>query len=101
MEFIRLPTFERCSAGLLTEQEIFELELVLILDPEAGDLIPHGHGLRKLRRPLPGRGKSGGARIIYYHINDKDLIYLVFAYAKNRLENLTGDQLKQLTRLLS
>ena len=101
MEFICLPTFERCSTGLFSEQDLSELECVLMLDPEAGDLIPHGRGLRKLRRPLPGRGKSGGARVIYYHINDENLIYLVFAYAKNRQENLTKDQLKQLGKLLT
>lgn len=100
MEFCRLPTFERCVSGLMTEQDVFELELVLMLQPDAGALIPGARGLRKLRRPLPGRGKSGGARVIYYHVRDEHLIYLVFAYAKNRQENLTPAQIKQLSQLL-
>ncbi len=75
--------------------------MALLADPEADDLIPAGHGLRKLRHPLPGRGKRGGARIIYYHISSEGLIYLVFAYAKNVREDLTRDQLKLLTQLIS
>ena len=101
MEFVRLPTFERAAAGLLAEQDVLELELALLADPEAGDLIPAGHGLRKLRRPLSGRGKRGGARVIYYHISNEGLIYLVFAYAKNAREDLGRDQLKRLAQLLS
>ncbi len=34
-------------------------------DPQAGDLIPGSGGVRKLRIALEGRGKSGGARLIY------------------------------------
>jgi len=101
VEFVRLPTFERTAVGLFTEQEVFELELALLADPSAGDLIPAGHGLRKVRRPLAGRGKRGGARVIYYHISTEGLIYLVFAYAKNVQEDLTRDQLKLLAQLIS
>jgi len=68
VEFIRLPTFERAAAGLLSEMDVLELELALLANPAVGDLISTGHGLRKVRRPMPGRGKRGGARVIYYHI---------------------------------
>lgn len=77
----------------MTETDVMELEIALILRPEVGALIPGGRGLRKLRRPLAGRGKSGGARVIYYYISDDATIYLVFAYAKNRQPDLTRDQL--------
>lgn len=37
-------------------------------DPAAGDLMPGTGGLRKLRAPLLGRGKRGGARLItFFH----------------------------------
>jgi putative transcriptional regulator len=51
VEFIRLPTFERISAGIFSEMDILDLEVSLILHPDAGELIPGGRGLRKLRRP--------------------------------------------------
>lgn len=96
MEFTHLATFTRSAAKLLSESEVFELELALLLEPEAGDVISGGQGLRKLRRPLAGRGKSGGARVIYYYVASDARIYLVFAYAKNRQSDLTKAQLTQL-----
>jgi hypothetical protein len=68
MEFKRLLAFERSASGLFTEADVMELEIALMLKPDAGALIPGGKGLRKIRRPLPGRGKSSGARVIYYYI---------------------------------
>jgi hypothetical protein len=101
VEFVRLPTFERTAAGLFSELDVLELELALLANPAAGDLIPAGHGLRKLRRPLAGRGKRSGARVIYYHISTEGRIYLVFAYAKNAQKDLTRVQLKRLAQLIS
>jgi hypothetical protein len=101
MEFKRLPTFERSASELLTEADVMELEIALMLKPEAGALIPGGKGLRKLRRPLAGRGKSGGARVIYYYIAQDATIYLVFAYAKNRQLDLTKDQLVTLAKVVA
>ena len=101
MEFKRLQTFERSASGLLTEADVMELEIALMLRPEAGALIPSGKGLRKLRRPLAGRGKSGGARVIYYYLSDDATIYLVFTYAKNRQPDLTKDQLSTLAKLVA
>jgi hypothetical protein len=96
MEFTHLASFTRSAGRLFNESDVFELELVLLLEPEVGDVIPGGRGLRKLRRPLVGRGKSGGARVIYYYVASDSHIYLVFAYAKSRQTDLTKAQLSQL-----
>ncbi len=101
MEFKRLLTFERSASGLLTEADVMELEIALMLRPEAGAVIPSGKGLRKLRRPLAGRGKSSGARVIYYYISNDATIYLVFTYAKNRQSDLTKDQLATLAKFVA
>jgi hypothetical protein len=96
VEFVRLPTFEKTAAGLLAEAEILELELQLTEQPLAGDVIPGGRGLRKLRRPAKGRGKRGGARVIYYHVTQSHQILLILAYAKNEREDLDRRQLQTL-----
>ena len=101
MEFTHLASFTRSAARLLSESAVFELELALLLEPEAGDLISRARGLRKLRRPLAGRGKSGGARIIYYYVASDSHIYLVFAYAKNRQADLTKTQLAELAAFVA
>jgi len=100
VEFKRFRLFEKSAAGLFTEHDLFELELALIADPAAGDLIPGAKGLRKLRRPLIGRGKRGGARVIYYHVVSDHQILLLYAYAKNHQSDLTPAQARQLSQLV-
>jgi hypothetical protein len=100
MEFVRFLSFEKSAAVLFTEADILELELQLLLDPEGGDVIPGARGLRKLRRPLAGRGKRGGARIIYYFVIADEKILLLYAYAKNIQGDLTVAQTKQLVKLV-
>ena len=61
-------------------------------------------GLRKLRLALPGRGKRGGARVIYYWQNDQERIFLILIYPKGAKEDLTPKEkiiLKQLVKELS
>jgi putative component of toxin-antitoxin plasmid stabilization module len=94
MEFIRFASFEKSASNIFLETDILELELFLSEHPEAGDLIPHGRGLRKLRRAAKGHGKRGGARVIYYHVVADSIILLICAYAKNEQGDLTPDQLK-------
>lgn len=99
MEFVRFSAFEKSARGLLTESEILELGIQLVSDPSAGDLVPGGRGLRKLRRPAKGRGKRGGARVIYYHVVSQNLILLIAAYAKSEQEDLDRRQLQILANL--
>ncbi len=46
---------------------------------------------------LQGRGKRGGARVIYYWVTSRSQIYMPLAYAKNVQEDLTDSQLKALS----
>ncbi len=60
-------------------------------NPLAGDLIQGTGGARKIRWQADiHKGKSGGARIIYYYHDDNIPIFLFTAYKKNQKENLTA-----------
>ena len=52
-----------------------------------------------MRWALPGRGKSGGVRVIYYLIKE-DRILMVFIYLKGQQDDLSDDQLKRLRRVI-
>ena len=62
-----------------------------------GDIIPDTGGLRKIRWKGSGKGKRGGARIIYYFYDENHPIYLLFAYSKNVQTDLTQHE-KELLR---
>lgn len=100
MLFIETPLFTRLIVDLLPDEDYRLLQEALMIRPEAGDLIPGGDGLRKIRWGLPGRGKRGGLRIIYYWDVSADRIYLLLPYAKSHQEDLTPAQLKVLRQLV-
>src|ERR1700682_2756325 len=100
MIFIETPVFTAQIKALVDDDAYRELQYELLIDPELGDLIGGGGGLRKIRMPLPGRGKRGGARVIYYWVKSRSLIYLLLAYAKNAQDDLTAAQLKTLRALI-
>ena len=96
MLFIETPYFTRFCEEHCNDDDLRNLQQILIERPDAGALLRGGKGLRKLRWALQGRGKSGGARVIYYWRNAAGRVYLLYAYAKNAQADLTAAQ----TRLL-
>jgi hypothetical protein len=98
MIFVELPAFTQ--QRLFDDEGLREIQELLLANPVAGDLIPGGRGLRKLRAALPGRGKRGGARVIYYWRVSPEVCYLVFAYAKNKSDDLTPVQTRMLAELM-
>ena len=60
------PTFSRQAERLFDEDEKSELISFLAENPTAGDVIPETGGVRKVRFAASGKGKRGGARVIYY-----------------------------------
>lgn len=92
MEFIETSVFTRLVLGFLGDDEYRELQNVLLLDPEYGDLIRGGGGIRKMRFAVDGRGKSGGIRTIYYWAKPRDQIYMLLIYPKSKKDTLSDKE---------
>lgn len=86
------PTFTRQAEALFSEEEKRELIDFLAEYPLAGDEIPGTGGVRKMRYAASGRGKRGGARVIYYYLDDEVPLYALLVYAKNAKSDMTPDQ---------
>lgn len=95
MIFIETSVFTKEILRLLSEESYRMLQSSLMVRPDAGNLIRGGGGLRKIRWNLPGSGKRGALRVIYYW-SPPDIIFMLFPYRKNEQEDLTTDQLNLL-----
>lgn len=62
------PIFTRQTAKLFSEDEKREPIDFLAGNPLAGEEIPGTGGVRKVRFAASGRGKQGGARVIYHYL---------------------------------
>lgn len=86
---------------LLDEEDRRAVRDILKIDPFHGSVIPGSGGVRKMRYALPGKGKSGGVRVIHYYKAADDMVFLLDVYAKNRKENLTKSEINDLKKLVS
>jgi len=96
---IATKQFDARIAGLLTADELAELEFALATNPEAHPVIPGAGGVRKMRWTRQGMGKRGGIRVIYFYITRAGVVGLISAYAKNEKENLTNDDKKAILKI--
>lgn len=94
----QLPKFKTEATKVIGTDGIEALAVYLI-DHPGGDVIPGSGGVRKLRWPAKGKGKRGGARIIYLYVVISARIYLIRCYAKNVKTDLTADEKKQLQQI--
>ena len=84
----------------MSDEDYRLLQLALLLKPDKGAIIRGGGGVRKMRWSLPGQGKRGGARVIYYWSPRHAAIIMLWMYRKNEQEDLTKDQLKRLRQVV-
>lgn len=100
--FVELPPFERHRAEYLDDQAFRDLQLLLMLDPTAGDVIVGTGGLRKLRfaDTRRGKGKRGGLRVIYYWWDTGFQFWLFTVYDKDEMADLTQLQRKVLKEMI-
>lgn len=97
--FIKTASFAEAASELDCWDQVDELKRVLDQHPTDGDVIRGGDGLRKVRIGLPGRGKRGGGRVVYYLIVNQTTILLLELYAKNDQADLTKREIELLKRL--
>lgn len=100
--FVELPPFERLRADYMDDESYRGLQMALMRNPLAGDVIEGTGGLRKLRHadPRRGKGKRGGLRVIYYWWLGGRQFWLFTLYDKDEADDLTPQQCKAIRQLL-
>jgi len=94
--FVESSIFTKYRGDHLSDEEFRLFQTELMSNPKQGDVIQGTGGLRKIRVASNNKGKRGGARVIYYFLDEKQRCYLLTIYAKNEMSDLTTDQKKQL-----
>ena len=94
--FVETPLFTRLVAGYLSDEAYGELQSHLANHPHAGAVIRGSGGVRKLRWALPGRGKRGGIRVIYFLRPEQGVIWMLTLYSKNVTDDIPAYVLKQI-----
>jgi hypothetical protein len=92
--FIESSEFTAWVTEHLTDEGLAAPQRDLLDHPDAGDVMPGCGGLRKLRiaDPRRGKGKRGGIRVIYLHIPEAKVIYLITVYSKDQKDDLSGEE---------
>lgn len=100
--FVGLPFFEREWQRLgLTDEDRRALESKLLENPTKGALIVGTNGIRKVRRPLEGKGKSGGIRVFYYDDGQNCFVLFMAVIKKGEKENLSAAERTELGKLVA
>lgn len=98
VSFIETKLFARLIDDYLSDEEYREIQMALIKNPSAGDVVPGSGGVRKLRWRAAGRGKNSGYRVIYFSRRAQDVIWMLTIYPKNVAENIPGHVLRQIRK---
>ena len=77
------PEFAKRATKILGDDKRLQLISDLATVPEAGTIIPGTGGVRKFAG-VYSRGKSGGARVIYYYHSDTLPIFLLTIFPKTQ-----------------
>ena len=89
LELVELNSFARDADRIMQREELEKLREELSVLRQLGSVIPGSGGLRKFRHGAKGKGKRGGARIIYYYGGDHMPIFLISIYAKNEKDDMS------------
>jgi hypothetical protein len=94
--FVETKLFTKLVQEYLSDDEYAAFQQSLVVNPEAGDVIPGSGGVRKLRWGVSGRGKRGGLRLIYLVRRRHGEIWMLTLYAKNVADNIPAKVLKKI-----
>jgi mRNA-degrading endonuclease RelE of RelBE toxin-antitoxin system len=99
--FAEISGFSSIRESYLPDTTYAQLQQTLMDNPERGDVIPGCGGLRKLRIADEGRGKGkrGGARVIYLYVPEAKRFYMIDIYGKEEKADLSPADKKVLGQL--
>jgi len=100
--FVELPAFERNRENYLDDAGFRRLQLLLLANPEAGEVMEGTGGLRKLRYGdvRRGKGRRGGLRAIYFWWPQGKQFWVFTLFGKDEVADLTPFQRQQLKEMI-
>jgi hypothetical protein len=81
--------YDEQVSRILTSGEREAAENLIAANPLKSVVIQGTGGVRKVRVGRGSRGKSGGARLVFYFWQSEGEIYMLAAYAKSEKQDLT------------
>lgn len=98
---VEAPAFSKKAARIFSQEEVDDIVTMLATDPECGDVVVGTGGVRKVKVARGSRGKSAGARVVYYFHGDESLpIYVLAIFTKTEKDNLSPDEKNLLARFV-
>jgi hypothetical protein len=101
MKVVATRGYDRRARRLFSPAERAAAELEIALAPTAWPVVSGTGGARKARASRGGRGKSAGARIIYFAMSRRGVIYLIDLYAKSEKEDLSDAEKREIRKLVA
>ena len=103
LTFIEARGFTDAWARLkLGVEALLELQLAILRNAKAGDVIQGTGGLRKLRF-APSRwrtGKSGALRVLYVYFEEFGIVLLTFVYSKKETADFSAAQKRSIREFI-
>jgi mRNA-degrading endonuclease RelE of RelBE toxin-antitoxin system len=97
---VETPSYLADAERLFSPDERKAIVDRLAADPVCGVIVPGSGGVRKVRFGFGGRGKSGGARIIYLFGGEDLPVFVLAAFAKNEKADLSMSERNALGRMV-
>jgi hypothetical protein len=98
---VETPSYLADAERLFSPAEQKAIVDRLAADPLCGVVIPKSGGIRKVRFGFGGRGKSGGARILYLFGGEDLPVFMLAAFAKNEKADLSASERNALSRMVA
>ena len=96
-----MPVFDKQWREMgLDDNDLQNLQVELLKNPQIGNVIRGTGKLRKMRFAFQNRGKSGSSRVLYVDFVVAETIYLIFAYPKNEMDNLSKEERNNIKKLI-
>lgn len=98
-EFVESSIFRKqidcMELGLLRR-----VQYEILKNPESGDVITGTGGVRKIRVGKSNIGKSGGYRVLYLDLPNKNICHLLLIFNKNEMSNISSEEKKVIRGLV-
>jgi hypothetical protein len=91
---------DAADAGMSADERALIVN-ALSEDPTLGSPMVGTGGARKVRFPVPGKGKSGGYRVIHFYGGRDIPVFILAVFKKNEKDNLTKAERNELKKELA